>query len=482
MSNINKIIEVKSDDIDVKKIMEDIQKRAKEKRDKEIIFPDIDKLVQIEECSNEEKENKLSEQDLYAINTNYRVTSYYDFKSSRIFGKVIVFIKKVLRKVLFAIVEVPFQKQTIFNSHVTRHLNSLNSYIKDIESEIKSLKHEQNQNIQQINELLQENIILKEKFKEISEIKNIEEKLNEEITDNKNRIEDMTEAMIDIKKRLFHVEANTRNLNDSNEKLFSLELTNRERIRQFRRTFENKNNIDGKSSLKDVLNNKENKNVDIDYFTFEQLYRGSRKIVKEKQREYLKHFKDKECILDIGCGRGEFLELLIEEGKLNVLGIDINLDMINYCKDNELPVELIDANTYLEQIEDNSLDGVFMAQVVEHLEPSEIINIVQLVYKKLKQSGVFIVETINPQCLSVFAESFYLDITHKNPIHPFTMDFIIKTQGFEHTDITYLSQHPEKIAQIESQNIENIDEVNDSFKKLSQLIYGKQDYAVVAKK
>src|SRR5690606_7038043 len=106
----------------------------------------------------------------------------------------------------------------------------------------------------------------------------------------------------------------------------------------------------------------------LNYFIFEDRFRGSRNDTKAKQLKFVKYFEGCKNVLDIGCGRGEFLELLKDNG-ISGHGIDIDEDMVRYCRSRDLNVEKLDAVSYLNQLEDKSLDGIFIDQVVEHLDP-----------------------------------------------------------------------------------------------------------------
>ena len=110
-----------------------------------------------------------------------------------------------------------------------------------------------------------------------------------------------------------------------------------------------------------------------DYFAFEARMRGSTSAVRERQRAYVDDFRDAAPVLDIGCGRGEFLALLREAG-VEARGIDADADMVAYARGEGLDVEQADALAYLEALEDGSLGGIFAAQVVEHLPPATLVR------------------------------------------------------------------------------------------------------------
>ncbi len=149
-------------------------------------------------------------------------------------------------------------------------------------------------------------------------------------------------------------------------------------------------------------------NTTTNYFLFENRFRGSREDIKQRQLSSLHFFEGCGCVLDIGCGRGEFLETLRENG-IGAKGIDIDSDMVEYCRSFELNVERADAISYLEKQDDNSLDGIFMDQLVEHLDPGYLIRLLALCQRKLKHNSYLVIETVNPLSFVSFV-NFYLTL------------------------------------------------------------------------
>ena len=135
---------------------------------------------------------------------------------------------------------------------------------------------------------------------------------------------------------------------------------------------------------------------DFDYLGFVERFYGSEEEVRGRRRIYAECFRGQEHVLDIGSGRGEFLELL-EQAGIRAKGVDIDLDMILLCKEKGLDVTETDALAYLEGLPDESLGGVFSAKVIEQFEPSQIPRVVKLCYMKLRPRGVLVLETANPK-------------------------------------------------------------------------------------
>jgi 2-polyprenyl-3-methyl-5-hydroxy-6-metoxy-1,4-benzoquinol methylase len=222
-----------------------------------------------------------------------------------------------------------------------------------------------------------------------------------------------------------------------------------------------------------------------DYFGFEERFRGSAEDIKERQRVYVEYFKDSDQVLDIGCGRGEFLELLAEMG-IRASGVDFDLDMVLYCQEKGLDVVNADAFAYLSSIPDASLGGIFAAQVIEHLEANRIIELVQLSQRKLRPGGALILETPNPTCLAVFARSFYMDFSHVKPIHPEAVRFLFESAGFNKIEV-HFSASVEACMRIPplpvvAADAEGVADFNKAIERLNDLLYGFQDYAVIGRK
>jgi SAM-dependent methyltransferase len=222
-----------------------------------------------------------------------------------------------------------------------------------------------------------------------------------------------------------------------------------------------------------------------DYFGFEERFRGSEADIKERQSVYVEYFKGLDQVLDIGCGRGEFLELLTAAG-IKAKGVDLDLDMVLYCQEKELDVIRGDIYAYLESLADESLGGLFAAQLVEHLEPSRVIELVNLAHRKLQSEGILIFETPNPVCLTVFARSFYMDFTHIRPVHPEAMKFLLESAGFQNVQVKFSSPVEASIRIPPLSGVAGdakaSEEFNRGIERLNELLYGFQDYAVIGRK
>lgn len=219
----------------------------------------------------------------------------------------------------------------------------------------------------------------------------------------------------------------------------------------------------------------------IDYFDFENHFRGSIESIKNAQKSYLKYFSGKSNVLDIGCGRGEFLSLL-KENNINAGGVDIYEPYVDYCTMNGLRAVCADGTEYLASLD--KVDGIFVGQVVEHLEPHQIIRLCNTAYEKLEQGGCIVIETPNPTSLAIYTNAFYIDPSHVKPVHPLTMKYYLEKAGFKNIEIIYTenSRPPQSIPELKCSSAENADEFNAAMKTVSDIIFGSQDYAVAAVK
>jgi SAM-dependent methyltransferase len=210
-----------------------------------------------------------------------------------------------------------------------------------------------------------------------------------------------------------------------------------------------------------------------DYFAFESRMRGSVDAIRERQRAYVDDFRGNVPVLDIGCGRGELLGLLREAG-LEARGIDADADMVAYARGEGLDVEQADLVDYLEQLDDRSLGGIFMGQVVEHLPAPTLVTALRLTAAKLRPGGVLVAETINP--LSPLAlRSYFADLTHAQPLVPETLELLARQAGFADTDVRFLNEPAERLTEPDDPVIAA------NVRRLNELLFAPLDYALVAR-
>jgi len=214
---------------------------------------------------------------------------------------------------------------------------------------------------------------------------------------------------------------------------------------------------------------------------FEQEFRGDAEELRRRYEVLARYFDGCEGrVVDIGCGRGEFVELLLELG-VNCMGIEIDSDLVRTAADNGLPVEFGDGMSWLRTTPDSSLGGLSLIQVVEHLAAQEVVDLVALAARKLRPGGKIVVETVNPQSLYVFAHSFYLDPTHLAPVHPAYLMFLFREAGFAKVDIEWRSPPPQDDILDTVEGTGDLETtINANVRRLNQLLFAAQDYALIA--
>src|SRR5262249_24068450 len=148
--------------------------------------------------------------------------------------------------------------------------------------------------------------------------------------------------------------------------------------------------------------------------------RGSRETIRARVDDYLPILRTASDVLDVGCGRGELLDLLKQHG-VSARGVDANHAMVELCRARGLSDEESDALTYLERQPDAGIGGLVAIQVVEHFEPAYLVRFLDAAYQKLRGGAPLVLETINPACWMAFFETFIRDPTHERPLHPETL-------------------------------------------------------------
>ena len=222
------------------------------------------------------------------------------------------------------------------------------------------------------------------------------------------------------------------------------------------------------------------------YVAFEDQFRGSRDAIRSGQEAYLPLFAGCTDVLDIGCGRGEFLDLLATRG-IRARGIDVNPEMVEICRARGLDVTAGDAVSYLSALEDGSLGGIFSAQVVEHLQPAYLLRLLELAFHKTAPGGRLVLETLNPACWVAFFDSYIRDITHVWPLHPETLKYLVTASGFPEVEIRFRAPVPDehRLQPIAAEGADpRLAEIartfNANMDKLNVRIFSFLDYAVVA--
>ncbi|MCJ7681687.1 MAG: class I SAM-dependent methyltransferase [Candidatus Aminicenantes bacterium] len=214
------------------------------------------------------------------------------------------------------------------------------------------------------------------------------------------------------------------------------------------------------------------------YAGFENRYRGTAFDVRRQQEAYLAYFEGERPVLDLGCGRGEFVEMLLEKG-VPARGVDGNAQMIEICRDKGLNCERGDILKTLTAVENGSLGGIFSSQVIEHLSPSYLKQLVETAYHKLGPSSPLILETVNPTSVFALVRIYFLDPTHQSPVHPQALQFLMESDGFEEVTLIYSAPLDENRLQDLPPGDETTTILNRNIDKLNSLLYAPSNYAAI---
>jgi SAM-dependent methyltransferase len=219
-----------------------------------------------------------------------------------------------------------------------------------------------------------------------------------------------------------------------------------------------------------------------DYVGFERRFRGDPEAVAAALAErYLDLLVANPPVVDIGCGRAELVEMLAKRG-VEAVGVDTDPSMVAEARDRGLDVRQVDGNSFLRSREPGSLGAIIATHLVEHLEFADLVELLELAATRLRPGGVFIAETPNPTSLVVLGNSFILDPTHLRPLHPSLLTFLCEGAGFRDVRLRF---H----APASDYHLPMIDEpdappwtkrINEAFAKLNQVLFGPQEYALIA--
>ena len=232
---------------------------------------------------------------------------------------------------------------------------------------------------------------------------------------------------------------------------------------------------------------------DFKYVGFEDAFRGSEESVAATFDDYLPIFAGATDVVDLGCGRGEFLAALQSSG-VRARGVDSNEAMVAAARERGLDAAQGDALGYLAALPDESIGGLIATQVVEHLEPAYLNRLLDTAARRLRPGAPIVLETINPACWYAFFSSYIRDPTHVRPVHPETLQYLLRASGFERVEIRYRSPLPEhvKLKTLEAKDVARwssdpstpvlgtlAQTINANAVTLNTLLFGYMDYAVI---
>ena len=212
------------------------------------------------------------------------------------------------------------------------------------------------------------------------------------------------------------------------------------------------------------------------YLAFENVFRGPREEVKRRQTVYLEFLKEATAgalqapVLDLGCGRGEWLELL-RENETTATGVDCNVAMVAHCRALGLDVQQREALAYLCSLPDSHLGVITCFHMIEHIPFASVVSLLEEALRVLKPNGLLILETPNPKNLMVASHGFYMDPTHLKPLPPEMLRFFVEATGFSNCQVLELQPGPYPA----DQNLK-------LSSPLDQLLYGPRDFGLIGRR
>lgn len=390
-------------------------------------------------------------------NEIYEMHYYREITSSiPILGKLLIFFKKLIRRGLFYLIQPMVDEQNRFHVSVTQSLNEMNNVIEG-NNEVSVRNNEVS-----VRNTLELQSSLQKQQKDYEE-------LERKVKAQEHLIAILEE---DLAKLTDWKQVEALKINKLKQQMEGTAPT----VRTQTATDDKEVGLPTPKVVRDTYEL-------IDYIDFENHFRGSQESIRKSQEIYVPYFEGKENVLDMGCGRGEFLTLL-RENDIPAKGVDLYEEFVDLCVDKGLRAECGDAIACLRAQENDSLGGVFAAQLVEHLSPEQVNTICSVAYEKLKKGSCIILETPNPRCLSIYSNAFYIDPTHIKPVHPETLKYYMQQAGFSDIEIVFTesSRIDYRLPLLNAENVSNLAEFNDGMALLTEMLFGSQDYAIIARK
>jgi len=410
--------------------------------------------------------------DLTTLHTSYDICHLPITSHRRVLGRSIVLVKKVLRKLLTPIL----LQQSTYNAANTRSIEALYQQMEAQMATVQTLRdtviqiqngvtenRQRVDDMQRMAEATQQGVT--ETTQRVVALEQVAESLRSMVLKQEEMLHDMIEStkhVVQMERVLSRVKTD---LILQERRITMLLEEARKRLPAPLTPDQLQNMVAEASHILDSL-----------YVSFEDQFRGSTGEIKERLRVYLPILQearlntDEGPVLDLGSGRGEFLQLMQEEG-IGAQGVDINRVCIEECQQQDLNVIESDAIAYLRGLSDNSIGAVTGFHLIEHLPFAAFINLLDETVRVLQPGGVAIFETPNPANVLVGSHFFYFDPTHRNPLPSATVKFTAEARGLCRVEMIPL--HPSA----EAMRVEEGD--FEVAKRFNEYFFGPQDYAVV---
>lgn len=216
------------------------------------------------------------------------------------------------------------------------------------------------------------------------------------------------------------------------------------------------------------------------YLAFEEKFRGSREEIRQRLQEYVPRIRQAGAgeegreVLDVGCGRGEWLEIMKDEGLL-AKGLDLNHVLVQACREKGFEVEENDALSFLRALPDNCLGAITSFHLIEHIGFEDRIALFDESVRVLKSGGIALFETPNPRNLLIGACNFWADPTHLRPLYPETHQFLMEYRGFSNVELLFLHPH-------EGEQRLPEEEAPELASRLNEVLSCARDYTIIGYK
>jgi O-antigen chain-terminating methyltransferase len=377
--------------------------------------------------------------------------------------KIYNFLLKEQRAVNFSLIQA-LRESVALNRHLSEQVNLIQTQLNTISDRVRAAEKATDERLHQIHQLSER----------VSSTEQGVHQLSERVSSTEQGVHQLSERLHTNEQQLIAVDE--RYL--KNDNYLKNDLTQQKRLitlflEEARQRLPEQFNQDQLQSF--IL--EERHLLDAFYVAFEDNFRGSREDINNRLKVYLPLIEEAKIgtasspILDIGCGRGEWLELLRESG-YTAKGIDINRVMIEECKSRGFDVTQSDVIAYLRSLPDSSLGAVMGFHIIEHLPFEVLIKLFDETIRVLQPGGITIFETPNPDNVLVGSNTFYTDPTHRNPLPSNMVKFLAEWRGLYNVKIMNLHPYTEEIKLKGSAIAE----------RFNEYFYGPQDYAVTGYK
>src|SRR5437667_3776160 len=206
---------------------------------------------------------------------------------------------------------------------------------------------------------------------------------------------------------------------------------------------------------------------------FQARFGGDEPVIRRQSEAFVDLYRGRKRVLDLGSGRGIFLQLLKDKG-IGGYGVDLDPRMVAQCREKGLEAHEVDALTHLRQIEAGSVDGLYARHLAEHVLPGELVEILRACRRALAPGAPLVIVTPNPATPTVGAHTFWLDPQHLRPIPPELFKFYLEVEGFTEVEIRTFEPTENRLR-------EDVPEgpIRDNVKLLNKTLFGDRDYAVI---